>query len=51
VKREHESTDLRTQKMMRGRMEPSIMPIVVRAMPRVVHAIRQIAIVPHMTSP
>ncbi len=34
VKREHESTDLMAQKMMRGRMEPS-------AMPTMVHAIKQ----------
>jgi len=29
VKREQESIDIRAQKMMRGKMEPSIVPIVV----------------------
>jgi len=36
VKREHESIKVRAQKMMRGRVEPSVMPIVVRAMPTMV---------------
>jgi hypothetical protein len=31
MKSEHENTNLRTQKMMRGRMEPSTVPIVVQA--------------------
>jgi len=33
VKKEHENIDLRAQKMMRGRVEPSVVPTVVRAMP------------------
>jgi hypothetical protein len=37
VKREHESTNLRAQKMMRGRVEPSAM---VKAVPIVVNVIR-----------
>jgi hypothetical protein len=36
VKREHESTNLRAHKMTRGKVEPSIMPIVVRALSIVV---------------
>ncbi len=32
VKREHESTNLRAHKMMRGRVEPSIVPTMVRAL-------------------
>ncbi len=51
MKREKENTNLRAQKMMRGRVEPSTMPTVVRAMPIVVHAIRQTTIVTQMTSP
>jgi hypothetical protein len=44
VKREQETIDLRAQKMMKGRVEPFVVPIVVSAVPRVVQAIRQIAI-------
>jgi hypothetical protein len=51
MKREHESTDLKAQKMMKGRMEPSTIPTVVRAMPLLVHVIKHSAIVPKMTSP
>jgi hypothetical protein len=36
VKREHESTNLRAQKMMRGIMEPSAIPTMVRVMPTVI---------------
>jgi hypothetical protein len=36
VKREHESINLRAQKMMRGRVEPFIVPIVVRVVPTMV---------------
>jgi hypothetical protein len=37
--------------MIRGTLEPSRMPIVVRTVPIVVQAIRQNVIVPQMTSP
>ncbi len=40
VRSEHECTYLRAQKMMKGRVEPSVMPIVVKAMPIVVHIVR-----------
>jgi hypothetical protein len=40
VEREHESTNLRAQKMMRGKMEPFVVPIVVKAVPLVVQTIR-----------
>jgi hypothetical protein len=30
VKKEHDNTNLRAQKMMKGIMEPSVVPIVVR---------------------
>ncbi len=43
VKREQKSTNLKAQKMMRGRVEPSIMLIMV-------HVVRQTLTVPHMTS-
>ncbi len=44
MKREHQSTYVRAQKMMRGRMEPSAMPIVVQAA-------KQTTKVPQMTTP
>jgi hypothetical protein len=37
--------------MMRGRMEPYVVPIVVRVVLPMVHEVRQIATVPRMTSP
>jgi hypothetical protein len=40
VEREHESTNLRARKMMRGKMEPFVVPTVVRAVPLVVQTIR-----------
>jgi hypothetical protein len=46
MKREEESTNLRAQKMMMGKVEPSTVPIVVRAVSPVVHVIRHIAIIP-----
>ncbi len=36
VKREHESTNLKAQKLMRGKVEPSTIPTMVRAMPPMV---------------
>ncbi len=51
MKREQESIDLRAQKMMKGRVEPFVVPIVVSAMPQMVQIVKQTAIVPHMTSP
>jgi hypothetical protein len=51
VKREHDSIDLRAQNIMKGIVEPSIVPIVVRAMPIVVHATKQTVEIPHMTTP
>jgi chemotaxis regulatin CheY-phosphate phosphatase CheZ len=44
MKKEHENTKPKAQKMMRGKVEPSIMPLVV-------HVTKQIAKVPQMTSP
>jgi hypothetical protein len=44
VKKEHENTNVRAQKMMKGIMEPSIVPTVV-------HATKQIVKVPQMISP
>ncbi len=51
VKREQESTNLRAQKMMKGKVEPSTIPIVVRVMPPMVQALRQATTVPQMTLP
>jgi type II secretory pathway component PulL len=44
VKREHESTNVRAQKMMRGKLEPFEVPIVV-------HVAKQIVEILQMTSP
>jgi hypothetical protein len=38
LKREQESTYLKAQKMMKGRVEPSGVPTLVRVMPTMVHA-------------
>jgi hypothetical protein len=51
VKRKHENTNLKAQKMMKGIVEPSVVPTMVRAVPPMVHGVRQIAAVPQMTSP
>jgi hypothetical protein len=58
MKREHESIYLKAQKIMRGKVEPFAVPIVVRAMPTVVrgvpivvHVVKQTTEVPHMTFP
>jgi hypothetical protein len=40
VKKEEESTNLRAQKMMRGIVEPFVIPIVVRAVPPMVQVVR-----------
>jgi len=36
MKREQENTNLRAHKMMRGRVEPSVVPLVVKVVPAVV---------------
>ncbi len=52
MKREiQESTNVRAQKMMRSRMEPFVMPIVVQSMRIIVQAAQQTIEVPQMTSP
>ncbi len=50
MKREQESTDVRAQKMMKGKVEPLAMPTMVRIVPTIVQATRNIAEVPQMTS-
>jgi len=40
MKKEHENIDLRAQKMMNGKVEPSIMPTMVKVMLIMVQAIR-----------
>jgi hypothetical protein len=42
---------LRADKMMRGRMEPFAMTIMVRVMPTIVQSVKQIVVIPQMTSP
>ncbi len=51
MKREHENTNLRAQKMMKGKVEPFVVPTMIRAMPPMVHAFRQTTTVPQMTFP
>jgi hypothetical protein len=53
VKKEHESTYMKAQKMMRGIMEPyvvptmvKVVPTMVRAVPTMVQIVRQTSIVP-----
>jgi hypothetical protein len=50
VKREQKTTKVRAQKMMRGRVEPYVVPTMVWAMSIVVHATRETTKVPQMTS-
>jgi hypothetical protein len=51
VKRENESIDSKAQKMMKGTMEPFAILTMVRAVPPMVHVIKQFIPIPHMTSP
>ncbi len=51
VNREHKSTEARAHKMMRGRVDPSTIIIVVSVVLIVVQAAIHIAKVPQMTSP
>jgi hypothetical protein len=51
VKREHESIEVRPQKMMRGKVEPFVILIVVWVVPTMVHATKQTTKVPQMTFP
>jgi hypothetical protein len=51
VKREHESANVKAQKMMRGKMEPSTMPTMVWVVPTFVHVAKQTIGVPHIASP
>jgi hypothetical protein len=46
VKKEQENTNLRAQKMMRGRVEPSTKPIMVQVVPIVLHDVRQTETIP-----
>jgi hypothetical protein len=46
MKKKQESIDLRAQKIMRRKVEPSIMPTMVRVMPIVVQVVRQTTKVP-----
>ncbi len=46
VKREQENTNLRAQKMMKGKMEPFAMPTMVRVVPTMIQAARQTPVVP-----
>jgi hypothetical protein len=41
VKKAQESTNLRARKMMKGKMEPFVVPTMVREMPIEVHVVKQ----------
>ncbi len=45
-KKEHESTYTKAQKMMKGIMEPYVMPTLVRVVPTMVQAVRQTSTIP-----
>jgi hypothetical protein len=51
MKREHESKNLKAHRMMRGILEPFVVPIVVKALPTVLQKVGQTTIIPHMTFP
>ncbi len=51
MKKEHENIDLRAQKMMRGKVEPYAMPIMVRVVPTMVQIAKQTTKIPQMTIP
>ncbi len=51
VKREQDSINLRAQKMMRGRVEPFVVPTMVTIVLIVVQEIKQTLAIPQMTSP
>jgi hypothetical protein len=46
VKREHESIDLRAQKMMRFKVQPFVVLIVVKVVPIMTYVAKQIAEIP-----
>jgi hypothetical protein len=48
---EQENTYLKAHKMMKGKVEPFIVPTMVREVPKMVHVVRQITVVPPMTCP
>jgi hypothetical protein len=48
MNREHESTNLRAQKMMRGRVEPYAIPTMIRVMTLMVHVTRQTTTIPQI---
>ncbi len=51
MKREQESTNVKAQKMMRGRVEPFVVLVVLHAMPTMVQATKQTIEVPQLTFP
>jgi hypothetical protein len=51
VKKEQKIIDVKAQQMMKGRVEPCIMPTMVKVVPIVIHAAKQITKVPHMIIP
>jgi hypothetical protein len=51
VKKEQEIIDVRAQQMMKVRVEPCIMPTMVKVVPIVIHVAKQTTKVPHMIIP
>jgi hypothetical protein len=46
VKKEHENTNLKAQKMMKGKVEPFVIPTMVRAESPMVRVVRQSISIP-----
>jgi hypothetical protein len=46
VRREQDSTNLKAQKMMKGKVEPFVVPTMIRVVPTMVHVVKQTTIVP-----
>jgi hypothetical protein len=51
VKKEQKSKNVKAQKMMRGRVEPSTLPTILQAVPTIVQVAWQTVEIPHITFP
>ncbi len=51
MKKEHENIDLKAQKMMKGRVEPFVVPTMVRVVPVMLQVVQQTTKIPQMTTP
>jgi hypothetical protein len=48
---EQENTNMKAHKMMRGRVEPSTVLMMVRESSTIIHATKRTVEIPHMTTP